>query len=79
MKPAYTRMKDAGMDDDQILDTQVLVMKAKHKEVQDFVVSLAVWGFNNQNHLLLWEAMCCIIEAEARGDFPHDDFEWTEI
>ena len=68
-------MKARGMDDSQIKDALNLARRAKHETTAEFVRDMAMWGFNYYDHMLLWEAMVSIIEAEERGDlelYPAD-------
>ena len=68
-------MRKYGMDESQIQDTLRLVKRASHDVPAYFVAEMAMWGFNYYDHMLLWEAMVSIIEAEERGDlefYPAD-------
>ena len=56
------------MDDTQQKDVDDLKQRAVHSCIADFVQRLAEWGFNNANHMMLWEAMCSVIEAGERGE-----------
>ena len=56
------------MDDTQQKDVDDLKQRAVHSCIADFVQRLAEWGFNNANHMMLWEAMCSVIEAAERGE-----------
>ena len=57
------------LDEQQRIDTDILKARTRNQEVSDFVEALAVWGFNYHNHILLWEAMVSVIEADEKGDF----------
>ena len=46
-----------------------LKSRTKKSEIHDFLENLADWGINNQHHVILWEAMVAIIEADEKGDF----------
>ena len=63
-----TEMRGHGMDESQIEDTLNLARRAKHDTTANFVTDMAMWGFNYHDHMLLWEAMVSVIEAEGRGD-----------
>lgn len=53
-------------------DTDELKERAKSPVVADFVEDLAQAMFYH-NHMLLWEAMVSVVEAEERGDLDELD------
>jgi hypothetical protein len=57
------------MDESQQEDTDNLKARASSPIIADYVQAMAEWGFNNQDHLLLWESMCLVVEADERGEF----------
>lgn len=57
------------MDASQQADTDELKARASSPIIADYIQDMAEWGFNNQDHTLLWDSMCLIIEADERGEF----------
>lgn len=57
------------MDASQQEDTDELKARASSPIIADYIQDLAEWGFNNQDHTLLWDSMCLVIEADERGEF----------
>ena len=57
------------MDASQQEDTDELKARASSPIIADYIQNLAEWGFNNQDHTLLWDSMCLVIEADERGEF----------
>lgn len=57
------------MDASQQEDTDELKARASSPIIADYIQDMAEWGFNNQDHTLLWDSMCLIIEADERGEF----------
>jgi len=66
------------MDESQQEDTDALKARASHPMVADFIQNMAEWGFNNQDHTMLWDSMCLIIEADERGEFEEHIEMWEE-
>jgi len=57
------------MDASQQEDTDELKARASSPIIADYIQSMAEWGFNNQDHTLLWDTMCMVIEADENGEF----------
>ena len=57
------------MDASQQEDTDELKDRASSYIIADYIQDLAEWGFNHQDHTLLWDTMCMVIEADERGEF----------
>jgi len=66
------------MDEDQQADTDRLKARASHPRIAEYIQSMAEWGFNNQDHTLLWDSMCLVIEADKRGEFDEHKEMWDE-
>jgi len=66
------------MDESQQEDTDALKARASHPMVADFIQNMAEWGFNNQDHSMLWDAMVLVIEADERGEFE-EHIEMLEL
>jgi len=64
------------MDDSQQEDTNALKARVSHPVIADFIQSMAEWGFNNQEHTLLWDAMCLVVEADEKGDLNDAKAMW---
>ena len=57
------------MDASQQEDTDELKDRASSYIIADYIQDMGEWGFNNQDHTLLWDTMCMVIEADERGEF----------
>ena len=57
------------MDEGWRKDVDELKARTTNAKVADFIEELAIWGVNNQDHSLLWEAMVSVVEADEKGDF----------
>jgi len=66
------------MDESQQEDTDALKARASHPMVADFIQNMAEWGFNNQDHSMLWDAMVLVIESDERGEFEEHIEMWEE-
>ena len=65
-----------NIGDSQQEDTDALKLRTSHLRIATFIQSMAEWGFNSEDHTLLWDAMCLVVEADARGDFDDLKAEW---
>jgi len=57
------------MDEGWRKDVDELKARTTNAKVAYFIEQLAIWGVNNQDHSLLWEAMISVVEADEKGDF----------
>ncbi len=57
------------MDASQQEDTDELKTRASSPIIADYIQDMGEWGFNNQDHTLLWDTMCMVIEADENGEF----------
>ena len=66
------------MDESQQEDTDELKARASHPYIADYIQSMAEWGFNHQDHMMLWDSMVLVIESDERGEFDDHKAMWDE-
>ena len=66
------------MDESQQEDTDELKARASHPYIADYIQSMAEWGFNHQDHMMLWDSMVLVIESDERGEFDDHKAMWDK-